>query len=159
MKSQTVCINTPDEFAKVLLTYHTLAGEDDYPIDVTVKNHDTSIKTAQRGLYWRWISYFIKTTGDTKEEFHEQRKEDTFLNIYIADIKNHPTFDGIVRAMEVVRDEAPEQFTTLRAAVIHGVSHLDATKTNWHDVFKRLEVLAHDLNVKLPVSDRNGVMK
>jgi hypothetical protein len=159
MKAQTIFLKTPEEFEKVLLAYSTLVGEADYPIDVTIKNHDTSIVSAQRGLYWRWIDCITKTTGDTKIEFHNQRKEDIFLNVYIADIENHPTFDGIVQAMQIIKAKAPDQFRTLRASVIHGISHLDATKANWHVVFNCLEVIASDLNVKLPVTERKGVLK
>ena len=157
--AKTIIINNSGDFDNLVTVCETFTDEKDYPLDVTVKKHDTSIVTAQRGLYWWWVGVICKTTGDTKIELHEQFKESIFLNVYIADIENHPTFDGIVTAMKIVRDQAPEQFSTLRAAVMHGVSHLDATKANWHDVFESIEMIARGLNVKLPVSDRKGVQR
>lgn len=157
--AKTIVINNSSDFTKLVDVCETFTDEKDYPLDVTVKKHDTSIVAAQRGLYWVWVTTICKTTGDTKLELHEQFKESIFLNIYIADIENHPTFEGIVDAMKLIRDQAPDQYPTLRAAVMHGVSHLDATKANWHDVFQSVEMIAQRLKVKLPASDRQGVQR
>ena len=157
---KTLVVKDEMGFDNLVTVCKTFTDQDDYPLDVTIKKHTTAIVDAQKGLYWRWIGFISKSTGNTKEELHTHFKETIFLNIYIADMDNHPTFNQqLVDAMRLIKHQAPGEYKTLRESVIHGVSHLDATKENWHDVFVEVSRVANGLNVKLPVSDRKGVQK
>lgn len=126
--------------------------------DVVVKDHSASITEAQRGLYWTWISVIAKDQGYSKIELHERYKERVFLNIYIEDQDNHPLFnDETVQSMKIIKEKAPEQYPTLRALVLNGVSHLDATKENMMEVLKAVESDAIRMQVRLPVAPREGL--
>lgn len=156
--AQTVVVNTVNDFDKVAMICETFTEADCFPLDITIKKHDTAIVSAQRGLYWRWLGIMVRTLGGTKEELHETFKESIFLNTYIADKDNHPLFhEGLVRDMKMIAAKAPEQFQSVRGAVLHGVSHLDANRANWIDVLNYVETIANNHNIKLPVSDRKGV--
>lgn len=152
--AKTIVLNSASDVKKVSDFIETFAEEVAYPVDVTVKQHDSSIVSGQRGLYWRWLKPICDHTGYTKEEIHSLFKEKYFLNVYLADPDNHPTFIGIVDAMRVVYEKARGEYKTLRAAVMHGVSHLDATKENWIEVLSSVSSFAQKENIKLPVAEK-----
>jgi hypothetical protein len=157
---KTIVINNPTDWEKVTLACDVFTEADCFPVDVIIRKHDTSILTAQRGQYWRWVTAIIGTTGQTKDEFHDYAKKKIFLNIYLADETDHLEFtQELVDNMKLIQQERPEIYPNIRDAVYQGVSHLDANKKNWHEVFIALEKLASKLSVKLPYSDKKGVMK
>lgn len=155
--AKTIVLHSADDASKVADFLETFAAEVDYPLDVTVKQHDNSIVSGQRGLYWTWVTIIAKDLGHTKEELHENMKERFFLNVYLADPDSHPTFIGVVEAMQIIKEKAADQFPTLRAAVMHGVSHLDATKENWIDVLNSVSNLAQKHNIRLPAAEKRLV--
>lgn len=127
-------------------------------VDIIVKNHDESLRDAQKGLYWRWVGVISADLGYTKEELHEQYKERYLLNIYINDPDNHPDLVNVVKNMMVVKTKAPEEYPYVRKLVMNGISHLDATKENMQEYLKEVEANAISLQVRLPAPERKGLM-
>ena len=91
---KTVIVRELDDLdiaLRVIRAHHDQHGE----TQVVIKNVDESITDAQRAYHFVLCGIIGADLGNTKDEQHQYFKERFLLNIYIADIENHPEFAGV----------------------------------------------------------------
>ena len=154
---KTVVVKTLDDLDVVLRvarSHFDQHGE----TQVVIKNIDESITDAQRAYHFVLCGIIGADLGNTKDEQHQYFKERFLLNIYIADIENHPEFAGVVENMQTVKKHCPEQYPAIRKLVIGGVSITDATKANMAELLTEEIAFARDHQIRLPAPPRDGLL-
>jgi hypothetical protein len=149
-------IITPDDLeiaAKIARHRFETQGK----LTVIIKKYERNISDEQRSLYWMWLGVMTEL-GSTKEELHKGFKERFLLNIYLADLDNHPVFTGLAENMLIVRRKAPEQYPAIRVFVMAQLSIMDATIDNMRQYLTEIENEARSLRIKLPMPEMQGLI-
>jgi len=154
---KTVIVRELDDLdiaLRVIRAHHDQHGE----TQVVIKNVDESITDAQRAYHFVLCGIIGADLGNTKDEQHQYFKERFLLNIYIADIENHPEFIGVVDSMQTVKAHCPEKYPSIRRLVIGGVSIKDATKANMMELLTEEINFANSHQIRIPLPPRSGLV-
>lgn len=147
MSKRTLKITTEKDRYNALATINDL--DLTKPLTLTIAPYEENISSAQRRLYWGWLTDASKTTineyaGHTKEDWHEMVKVRFLIPIFERDN------EGYAEMMDALREVRPNHvWLTLRKHIIKETSITDATVKQMAEYLTDIERYFHDFGITL----------
>lgn len=120
---------------------------------VTIAEYKKDRSAAQNSLYWAWLTDCQNTTcneqaGRTKDEWHDEFKEKSLLNIYIRDNVNG-TAETMAALYEVKLNCDVDVYSSMRNFVIKNISTTDANVTQFTEYLTDIERFCQTVGIQL----------
>jgi len=111
MRHEVKTLDDLDPVMRSIRAMHEIKGH----IDVIIKEHSETRRTAQNGLMWQWLTDIGNATGESKERLHEIYKEKFLCNIFIRD---DPGYAEMALAIKAVRATSEAHYKALKREVV-----------------------------------------
>ncbi|WP_396232712.1 hypothetical protein [Acinetobacter baumannii] len=134
-----------------LNTNHAKAASEGKPLVVTITCKQESLSTAQRRLYWLWMTEYGNHRGLDKEEASSFFKYKYLSVIYNRD--NVGEYPETFRTMKELKKTGASQYEALRQFVANRISITEATTKQMAEFLKDIEIFCLKDGVKLTCPD------
>ncbi|HIE4346387.1 TPA: hypothetical protein ACXM36_001881 [Acinetobacter baumannii] len=134
-----------------LNTNHAKAASEGKPLVVTITCKQESLSTAQRRLYWLWMTEYGNYRGLDKEEASSFFKYKYLSVIYNRD--NVGEYPETFRTMKELKKTGASQYEALRQFVANRISITEATTKQMAEFLTDIEVWCLKDGVKLTCPD------
>lgn len=151
---QTFVIKSHEQITKVIAYMHSNyanAMNDGKPLVVRVDQKQETLSSAQRRLYWLWMTEYGKAKGFDKEEASAFFKYKYLSIIYNRD--NVGEYPETFRTMRELKQSGASQYEALRQFVANRISITEATTKQIAEYLNDIELFCIKDGVKLTCPD------
>lgn len=132
-------------------TNYTKAINEGKPLVVRIDQKQETLSSAQRRLYWLWMTEYGKAKGFDKEEASAFFKYKYLSIIYNRD--NVGEYPETFRTMRELKQSGASQYEALRQFVANRISITEATTKQMAEFLNDIEVFSLKDGIKLTCPD------
>jgi hypothetical protein len=132
-----VSVQSVNDFLAFIKPIWRQLAKDGTPIILKLSTKSEDYTSAQRRLYFSWITQFANKFGEYQESVHHDMKRRFLIRIYMRD---DPDFNAMCECIAKLKTNEVEQYNAIREGVIKLTSITKATKvqmTEYMDLIYR----------------------